>query len=208
MGMFDFLDGGAGNDISNGYNKASSQMAPYYNAGISGLNQYQDYLNKQGQMLDQYGNPADWQWSHANMSPTDFTNMIMSGYSMSPQAQYQMTQQQNAIDHASSASGMTGSGAYGKALQENANQIVAGDQQQYYNNAMQSMGAQSNAINNFQGQQAAYAQGLNNLANYGYGAAGMMGNWAVGRGNAMGANDRQNMADAEQMASMIAMMFA
>lgn len=212
MGMYDdyfnpstmFGGGDARGDADKGYNQANGYMQPYYQGGVNDYNQYQQNLQNQGQMLGKYGNPADWQWQHANMSPDDFYNQLMQGYQQSPQAKYAMNQMTNATDHAASASGMLGSGAYGKALNQNANQISQNDMQQYWNNVMGGMNQQSGAINNFQGQQANYQNGLRWGADTGFNAGSNMGNWAVGEGNTNAQDDWKRQQGMQQMIGMAA----
>jgi hypothetical protein len=61
---------------------------------------------------------------------------IMSGYSESPYAKYLTGQGMKAIQNQSAFSGMHGSGAEGKAFQENAQNIASGDMQQYLANVL------------------------------------------------------------------------
>jgi hypothetical protein len=199
-----FGGGDARGDADKGYNQARAGMDPYAQGGMNDWNQYHQWMQQQGNTLNQYGNPADWQWKHANMSPDDFYNQMMGGYQQSPQAKYAMNQMTNATDHAASASGMLGSGAYGKALNQNANQISQNDMQQYWNNVMGAMNKQSGFINNFQGQQNNWQNAMRWGANTGFNAASNEGNWAVGEGNANAADDWKRQQGMEQMIGMAA----
>lgn len=210
MGLYDdyfnpttmFGGGDARGDADRGFNQANGYMQPYYNGGVNDYNQYQQWLQSQGKMLGQYGNPADWQWKHAGMAPDQFYNQMMQGYQESPQAKYAMNAMTNATDHAASASGMLGSGAYGKALNQNANQISQNDMQQYWNNVMGAMGAQSGFINNFQGQQNNWQNGMRWGAGMGFNAGQNMGNWAMGKGMYDAQDDWKRQQEMNQMIGM------
>lgn len=166
-------------DITTGYNEATGFLQPYYDAGLRGFKAYQGNIYNMGRNLMPYNKSADSFYDQIGQSPQDFYNSMMSGYSESPYAQNQMNAMEQATTAGASASGMYGSTAYNDELQNNANNIMMGDQQQYYNNMMDAANQQYKYLTNLQGQQAQYRGGLNNLANYGYGSANTMGQYAM-----------------------------
>jgi hypothetical protein len=199
MSLFDDLfsggQGAAAGDVGKGYANAGQYMQPFYNGGVNDWNQYNQALQNQGNTLNQYGNPMDWAWRNASLSPDQFYNNAMSGYQMSPQAKYAMNAMTNSTDHAASASGMLGSGAYGRELNQNANQISQNDMQQYFDNYMRSYQGQMGAGQNYQNQMNNYMSGLFGGANMGYNAGNQMGNYAIGQGMANAQGDEANAKD-------------
>ena len=99
------------------YQQATGYMQPFYNTGQQGLS---DYASALGQMSD----------------PTAYMNQLMSGYSMSPQAQMEQQQAIKAANAAAAATGMLGGGAEQKELASTAEQITSRDMQQYLNNLL------------------------------------------------------------------------
>lgn len=192
-----FFGGGkqaASQQREQGYNQANQYMDPYYQGGLEDYNTYRGDINKMGQQLDQYGNPADYQWRNAGLSPNDLYNQWMGDYTESPQAQYEQQAAMQAANNGASASGMMGSGAYFKALQQNSADISARDQQRYFDNMMGTANMQGNWINNFQGQQGEYRRGRAGLAGYGFDAGREMGRNAIGAANERG-NAEEGAAD-------------
>lgn len=157
MGIFDQLFGGgqagAYQGLANNLGQISPELEMYRQMATGGLQPYQQAGT---QALGQY------QTALAGMSdPTQFIGNIMKSYSTSPEAQQQIQQSTQAANSAASASGMLGSGAEQKALQQNAQQLTAADQQQYLQNIM---GAQGQYMGGLQellggGQQAATTAG-------------------------------------------------
>lgn len=188
MGLLDTVFGGgqanAGRAQSAGYDKAMGYMNPYYQGGLADYNKYRGAVGGQGDMLAQYGNPADYAWRSAGLSPQEYYQNLMGGYTTSPQAQYQTDQMQKAAQRGASASGMMGSGTFFDSLQRNQQDIVAQDQDRWLNNMLGVNNQQMGYLNNFQGQQNDYMNRLNGLAGVGYNAANAMGQYSVGQGGA------------------------
>ena len=200
MGIFDWGTGNAKSDINSGYNQAGQYMNPYYQGGTNDWNQWNPWnQNRAGQFQ---GNPMAWQWGQIGQDPSSFYNKEMAGYSMSPQAQFAMKNMQNSMNNNASATGMAGSGAFDKALQQNANGISSQDMQQYWNNIMGANNMQMGWENNYDNQQREWDQDMQNGARMGYGAGGMMGQWDIDKGNADAYEDQQDMNNWEQLFGM------
>lgn len=197
----DIFTGGGHSDINKGYNEAQQYLNPYITGGTNAYNTLNTDTNNMGNNLNQYSHAGDWMYSHINESPTDYYNRIMGGYTESPEAKYAQQKAFDASTRGASASGLLGSGAQLKALQENANAISQGDRQQYYGNVMNANQAQMGALTNLQQQQAQYRQMQQYLASLGYGAATGMGQNAINRGTAQSQIGRQTVGD---IASLIA----
>jgi hypothetical protein len=203
MGLWDtavdVFSGGGRSDINDAYDKANGYMNPYRQGGMNNYNQMQDYLKNWGGDLGKYGNPGDWMYKQINQSPMDYYNSIMGSYSESPEAKYMQNQAFNASTRGGSASGMLGSGAQLKELQQNANDISQRDRQQYYSNVMGANQAQMGYLNNFQNQQEQYRNMMQYLTSLGYGAASGMGQNEIGRGTAQANLGRQTVGDIASM---------
>lgn len=199
-GAENFFSGGGKSDVDNGYNEANSYFQPYQKGGLANFNQMQDYAGKWGNDLHQFDHAGDWQYNHINESPNEYYDSIMGGYSESPEAKYAQQKAFDASSRGASASGMVGSGAFMKGLQENANQISQGDRQQYYNNVIGSNNAQMGALQNLQGQQGNYRQMMQYLTSLGYGAGTNMANNSVNQGTADAQFGRQTIGDLMSMA--------
>lgn len=206
MGMFDTLkgiatfspdafSGGAQQSMDQGYNRAEQYLNPYLQGGQQDYNSLRDYAGNQGKMLGGYGNPMDQRWKDAGMSPNAYYDKIMGGYNESPDAKYAQEQAMRAANQGASASGMLGSGAYYKGLQENANNISQRDRQQYYGNVMGADQAQQGYAQNFQGQQLQQQQLMQLLASMGYNSANTMAGNSIQQGHDRAAQDRQNSND-------------
>ena len=91
---------------------------------------YQPYIDwgqqAGGIMAKTYGQMAT--------DPTGYYNNIMSSYTMSPEAQYQMEQEQQAMNQSAAAGGFTGTPYDQQQQAEMVQGITAKDQQQYYRN--------------------------------------------------------------------------
>ncbi len=95
---------------------AQSQQ-PFYNAGVQGLGNYQQWL---GGMQD----------------PTKFINNTMNQYQESPYAKYMQQQSIRSGQNAASAGGLMGSTPFAQQLQQNASNISSGDMNQWLGNVM------------------------------------------------------------------------
>lgn len=199
MGLFDAFSGGAGGDIEGGYDQANQYLQPYQQGGQQAYNKYNNYVDQFGNNLAPYANAGNYQYSQINQSPMDYYSNIMNSYSESPEAQYALKNAEKAATYAGSASGMTGSGAFYKGIQQNANDIMMNDRNNYYNNVMGANTAQMGALQNLQGQQAQYNQMQQYLTNLGYGAATGMGQNAINNGLAQAQQDENGMADLMQI---------
>ena len=186
-----------------GYNNAQGYLNPYAQSGQNAMNQWGQATGGLGANVNSVGPMGQQQWQSAQMSPQQYYQNIMSGYQMSPQAQYAQQVATRAGNSAAAASGMIGSGAFVNGMQRNANQISQGDQQQYFNNVMGSNTAQMGALQNYQGQQAQYLQNLQDQARLGYGATSQQaqnamqngmtqGQWAMMNGANQGGYAMQN----------------
>jgi len=98
--------------LQNYFGQAQGMQMPFYNAGVNALGPLQGML----------GNMSD---------PSSFVNNLMKNYNQSPTATYQLQQAQRAGNNAASASGMLGSTPFQQQSQQNAQGIVAGDQNQW-----------------------------------------------------------------------------
>lgn len=155
-----------------GYDKALGYMNPYVNGGLEDYNRYRGDVGGKGDMLSGYGNLADYQWRQAALSPQEAYQNKMAGYATSPQAQYQTQQMQQAADRGGSASGMLGSGTYFDKLQRNQQDIIAQDQDRWFNNMNTQENQAMQGIQNFQGQEADYLNRMKGLTDLGFDAAG------------------------------------
>lgn len=199
MGIWDtaknIFSGGGSGDIDRAYRDANGRMQPYQQGGAQDYQNYRNYVNQQGQNLSPYQHAGDWQYNHINESPVDYYNEIMGGYSQSPQAKYESDQAMRAATAGGSASGMTGSGAFMKSLQQNAGDISARDQQRYYGNVMGANQAQMGYLGDLRGQQSQYNQMQQYLTGLGYGAAGNMAQNDMSHGQQSAEIGRQTVGD-------------
>lgn len=186
MGLWDsvsnFLSGGAKDDASQGYDQANQYLDPYRKGGVTDYNNYRNYVGQQGQNLSPWNNAGSWQYNQINQSPTDYYNHIMEGYSESPQAKYEQDQAMRAANAGSSASGMLGSGAYTKAVQQNAADIGARDQQRYFGNVQGANQMQMGYLGDLRGRQDQYNAMQQYLTTLGYGGANQMGQNSINQG--------------------------
>lgn len=186
MGLWDsvsnFLSGGAKDDASAGYDQANQFYAPYRKGGMEDYNNYRNYSQQFGKNLAPWSNAGSWQYNQINQSPVDYYNQIMQGYQESPQAKYEQQQAMNGANAAASASGMLGSGAYTKGVQQNAADIAARDQQRYYGNVMGANQMQMGYLGDYRNQQNAYNNMQQYLTNLGYGATGNSAENAINKG--------------------------
>lgn len=195
--------------INTGYSDAKNYMNPYYQGGLADYNSYRDYVGNMGKTLAPYQNAGQQQWDQINQSPQDYYNSIMSGYTTSPQAQNQMNSMYNATNQGASASGMYGSSAYNNDLQQNANNITAGDQQQYFGNVQNTNNMQMQDLQNLQQQQAAYRNSLGGLADMGFNSAGAMGHYSTAQASQLAQLQAQKtMAQAMQHQQLLNNIFS
>lgn len=167
MGLFSGISnllGGGAPDMSGIINQGRQALGQQYDQGLGYLNPYmqagQNAMGGYQNFLNQYGDP------------THMYNDIMSHYSMSPGAQFQMQQGTQAANAAAAANGMLGSGAEQKALMQYGQGIANQDQQQYLNNIL--------------GMGNTYLNGMGNLMGQGFGAANAANQNRMGYGNALG----------------------
>jgi hypothetical protein len=186
MGLWDsvsnVLSGGGKHDASQGYDQANQYLDPYRKGGAEDYSNYRNYSQRQGQNLAPYENAGSYQYSQINQSPTDYYNHIMQGYGESPQAKYEQEQAMRAANAGGSASGMIGSGAYTKAVQQNAADISARDQQRYFGNVQGANQMQMGYLNNLNNRQDQYSAMQQYLTGLGYNGASGMGENSINRG--------------------------
>lgn len=186
MGLWDsvsnFLSGGGKNDAAEGYDQANQYLDPYRKGGQQDYNNYRNYVGQQGQNLSPFQGAGSYQYGQINQSPTDYYNHIMQGYNESPQAKYEQDQAMRAANAGGSASGMLGSGAYTKAVQQNAADISGRDQQRYYGNVMGANQMQMGYLNNLNNRQDQYNAMQQYLTGLGYGGANGMGQNSINKG--------------------------
>lgn len=94
-------------------------LMPWYNTG---LGDFQTFSNV-GQRMAQ--------------NPVDYTNQIMNQYQMSPFAQQQQNYISQAVANQAAKGGYLGTPQEMTDLQGNLNRLIAGDQQQYFQDVMQ-----------------------------------------------------------------------
>lgn len=186
MGLFDsisnLLSGGARNDAAAGYDQANQYLDPYRQQGTQDYNAYRGYVQQQGQNLQPYQHAGDWQYGQINQSPVDYYNQIMSGYNESPQAKYEQEQAIRASNAGGAASGMLGSGAQAKALQEHAADVSARDQQRFFGNVTGANQMQMGYLGNLNNRQDQFNAMQQYLTNLGYGGSQISGQNAVNKG--------------------------
>lgn len=186
MGLWDsvsnFLSGGARDDADEGYDQANQFFAPYRSGGNADYNRYRGYAEQFGNNLAPSQTAGNWQHEQINQSPSDYYNQIMHGYAESPQAKYEQEQAMRAATAGGSASGMLGSGAFNKSLQNNAADISARDQQRYFGNVMGANNMQMGYLDDLRNQQNTYNSMQQYLTNLGYGATGVSGENSINKG--------------------------
>lgn len=186
MGLWDsvsnVLSGGAKGDASKGYDEANRYLDPYRKGGLEDYNKYRNYADQFGKNLAPFAGAGNWQYGQINKSPMDYYNQIMQGYNQSPQAKYEQEQAMRAANAGGAASGMLGSGAYQKAIQQNASDISARDQQRYFGNVMGSNQMQMGYLNNLNNRQDQFNAMQQYLTGLGYNGATGMGQNAINKG--------------------------
>lgn len=186
MGLWDSisngLSGGGKGDAAAGYDNANQYLDPYRKGGATDYNNYRDYTQRTGQNLQPFEGAGSYQYGQINQSPTDYYNHIMQGYDESPQAKYEQEQAMRAANNGGAASGMLGSGAYTKAVQQNAADISGRDQQRYFGNVQGANNMQMGYLQNLNQRQDQYSQMQQYLANLGYNGATQSGQNSVNQG--------------------------
>lgn len=189
-GLVDTIFGGgksaAADKEAAGYDRANAFMQPYQQGGAQDYSRFRGDVNREGAELSRYGNPYDWMYQQAGKDPQQFLRELTSGYSESPMARYAQEQAMKGATQGASASGMLGSGALLKRLQDNAYDISARDQDRYLQNVMNVNNRQQQYGENLQGQRLNNRNSLWNLVNLGNQAAGTMGRNEIGKGEAEG----------------------
>lgn len=200
MGLF---DSGASGDMQNSYDQSQQYLNPYMQGGNQMFSQLQGYTNQLQNNLSQYGTePADYMYRQINQSPMTYYNTIMGSYSESPEAKYMQQQALRAADAGASASGMMGSGAFFKGIQQNANDIAQRDRNNYFGNIMNTNNMQMQYLGDYRNQQNAYRNMLMFGSNLGYGAAGQMSNNAMEYAKMQQQQDQINQANAMGMGGL------
>lgn len=186
MGLWDdvtdFLSGGGKSDASAGYDQANAYLDPYRTGGQQDYEAYRRYAAGQNQNLQPYSGAGNYQYGQINQSPQDYYSHIMQGYSESPQAKYEQEQALRASGAGAAASGMLGSGAFQKGLQQNAADISARDQQRYFGNVVGTNQMQMGYLDDLRRQQAANDERQRYLSGIGYNASTSSGQNAINQG--------------------------
>lgn len=131
------------------FNQGKNTQMPFYNAGVGAIGNYQD-------------------WLKGMQDPSGFINGLMGKYQESPFAKNLQQQSMRAGTNAASMgglpNGMGGAGAgstpFAQQLQQNANNISSGDQNQWLQNVL--------------GVNTQYGQGQGNLIGVGQNSANQM----------------------------------
>lgn len=119
--------------------KAGEYGKPFYEAGMEAIPQYQEWLNTM-------------------QNPQEYVNSLMGGYSQSPYATYMQGMARNQATNMGSATGMAGSSALEREMQQNASNIASGDLQNYLGNIF--------GVNQMYGQGLGNQMGMgSNMAN-------------------------------------------
>lgn len=157
----------------NYFNQAAQAMQPYSKAGLSGLGQYQHYLDDFGKGI----NSNEW----------------MKSYQESPYAHYQTQEALKAADHAAAASGMLGSGAHQAQNMQLAQNVASHDMQNYFNNLMNQHSLYQNGLSNLTNLGASAA---NQFGNFAFGTGAGIANDYGNQGAALA---NQSMANANML---------
>lgn len=195
-GIVDTLFGG-------GKEQAYKDLQNYINQGMG---QRKDYEQRAEQSLSPYtGDPRIQKLFESELAkqqnPQEYYNSLFSGYKQSPFAKAQEEAGMNAIQHATSASGMHGSGDELKALQENAQKISSADQQQYLNNLLGIRGSYMSGLGDLQHQESEHGYGARtNIANMLNQLGGNLSSDLLNIGTAKGGQD---MASADKWQNLL-----
>lgn len=198
----DFFSGGGKSDINDAYKKAQGFLQPYQEGGAADYANYRNYAKQFGDRLSPWNNAGSYQYNQINQSPVDYYNTIMKGYAESPQAKYEQEQSMRAATAGGSASGMIGSGAWEKGLQQNAADISSRDQQRYYGNVMGANNMQMGYLGDLHNQQGQYNQMQQYLTSLGYGGASAMGENSINQGIA---NAKMDQSAFDSIAGLVGM---
>jgi hypothetical protein len=97
------------------------------------------------------GNLGEYQQNYKNLMNPEFIEKLSGRYQMSPHAQFQMKQGQDAITNAASASGNLNSGQFGRNMGNYAQDITSRDQNQWLDRMLgqynQGLGHQQGMVN-------------------------------------------------------------
>jgi len=195
MGLWDtatnVLSGGAKDDASQGYDQANQYLDPYRRGGREDYDAYRKNAQQTGQNLQPYQDGGSYQHGNINQGPVDYYNQIMGGYQESPQAKYEREQAIRGSNAAGAASGMLGSGAQQKALQQNAADVSSRDQQRYFGNVQGANQMQMGYLNNLNNRQDHFNSMQQYLSNMGYNAATGSGANSINQGLSNAKYDQQ-----------------
>lgn len=191
----DWLSGGARSDVNNAYDDSQRYLKPYRKGGEEDYETFRRGVSDRSNYLDRFNNTGESIFNHINQSPNAYYDEIMGGYSESPEAKYLTDKANKASAFGASASGLLGSGAFQKGLQENASHIAENDRQRYFNNVNGLGDKQFQYLQNIQQQQERNRAMQQYLASIGYGAASGAGANEINRGNALSKIDQQSMED-------------
>lgn len=97
--------------------KGENAQNPFYNAGVQGMGNYQD-------------------WLQGMKDPAQFMNNLQGQYKASPYSQYLQGQSMRAGQNAASASGLMGSTPLAEQMQQNASNIASGDMNNWLQNVL------------------------------------------------------------------------
>lgn len=198
--------------------------------GIFGGNDEPDYSALYREQADQYGQQANpiikeylakalglmqpyeqlgrgalekYRQASQEMIAPDFINQQMQGYQMSPWAQNQLKQGQEAISSSAYARGLGGSTAQGRNLLDYSQGLTSRDMQRYLQNKMaaRQYGMEGLGTIGGRGQQAAGQMGAYNIG-AGQSLLDVLRNQAAMRNQGILAQQEQNQQRAEQIGSM------
>jgi hypothetical protein len=178
-----FISGNGQNTADRGYREADRYLSPYAEGGLEDYRNLREYNDRWSQGLGKYDHAGDRFYDEISLSPAELYAKRMEGYTESPMAKYQQEQALRASKAAGAASGMIGSGAFLKGIQQNASDIVARDQDRYFNNILATENNQRSSLNNLQQQRANQLANQQYLATLGYGANTARAGNAIDRGN-------------------------
>jgi hypothetical protein len=150
-------------DLENAITQSQQQINDYYNQALGFLSPYQ-----------QAGTQAlsDFTTGLSPLkTPVTTYNQLVSGYSMSPQAQMEQQASLNQALSVGAATGMQGSGAQEKELAQYSQQITSKDLQNYINNIFKTYGG--------------YMKGTGQIAQMGEKAGTTMGGWGMQTGKSI-----------------------
>lgn len=149
MSLFDFADGGAkkaskalrkGATLAGGYERKGIDMSA--NSAQKGVNEMLEYLTQARTRYEPYAKTGqmsfqNWQDTVKKMQdPTKFYNDIMSKYTMSPAAQYRLTQGLDTLENEYAAAGRLGGSDIKRGITKLNQDIIGQDQHQFLNDIL------------------------------------------------------------------------